>query len=144
MMYIVGRWLPLYRRPNNFTASAKCTAVPATLTPADVCVPASSWRVPTMIAAVFALYKNHVDTASEQSTIQITKRFRDDWEVVSILMILNWMSDMQQVPTPTWWSSFDTWCISILFIAQFIWAGCTKIQDGVAGRRPSGEFFKRQ
>jgi len=34
--------------PNNFTASAKCTTVPATLTPADVCMPASRWRVPKM------------------------------------------------------------------------------------------------
>ena len=58
--------------PNNFTASAKCTTVPATLTPADVCVPASHWRVPK--ASVFsglsnsAFCKNHVYTASKQPT----------------------------------------------------------------------------
>ena len=27
--------------PNNFTVSAKCTTVPATLTPADMCILAS-------------------------------------------------------------------------------------------------------
>ena len=61
--------------PNNFTASANVTVLPATLTPTGLINLDSRWRVPKITASVLpgfnnnsAFCKNHDDTASEQLT----------------------------------------------------------------------------